>query len=358
MLPLSVPFLPDTSYIDFLTERKASLHSVYFSLYLPSLSDARIQLQELSTSSLIERISNLPETKKYALLNGRFQTKATYEESGQLGHLVDRLDKLLNAGVLDGLVFADSYLLTALSRSAPSLVSELEAVPSINFCIDKMEKLIAVIDLIAGCGFLPPGKITVDRYLNRRPAELAMLSKKIKYRYPTMKIELLVNEGCLNHCPFRPTHEAIISAANNAASQEECHDTHHLNRELACLQQLSDSPHRIFASPFVRPEDVLRLQASADLIKLSGRTLGTHFAKQTVEAYIHGRFQGNLLELLDASHWLANHWDIYNSGLPDDFFTILSTCDQDCLVCTKCKDLFKRHARSKPFQLKHSLACL
>ena len=87
---------------------------------------------------------------------------------------------LLKAGVIDGLIFADSYLLTALADAAPELAAQLEAVPSINFGIDNIEKIEVLLDLIAGNGFRPPAKITLDRSLNRNPEALASLSRELR----------------------------------------------------------------------------------------------------------------------------------------------------------------------------------
>ncbi|MFH0784575.1 MAG: hypothetical protein V2B20_21830 [Pseudomonadota bacterium] len=265
--------------------------------------------------------------------------------------MIERLERLLDAGVLDGLIFADSYLLTALGDTAPAIVTRLEAVPSVNFSIDSMGKLIVLMDLVLASGFRLPGKITLDRDLNRHPAELASLSIAIRRRWPKVKIELLANEGCLIHCPFRSTHEALIAATNNATRSDGHFDTQHLNRDLACRRQLTQSPHRILASPFIRPEDVCRYEGSADLIKVCGRTLGAGFLERSVEAYAQCRYQGNLLDLLDAAHWMSNHWNIPNGDIPEDFLDVLSTCEQDCGGCDFCKTHFDDHVRFKQLQL-------
>ena len=206
-------------------------------------------------------------------------------------------------------------------------------------------------DLIVASGFRLPGKITVDRDLNRHPAELATLALAIRRRWPMVKIELLANEGCLIHCPFRSTHEALIAATNNAAHSNGHFDTQRFNRDLACQRQLTQFPQRILASPFIRPEDVCRYEASADLIKVCGRTLGTVFLQRTVQAYAQCQYPGNLLDLLDAAHWMADHWDIANGDIPEDFLDVLSTCEQDCVACDFCRKHFKHHVRAKQLQL-------
>ena len=47
-------------------------------------------------------------------------------------------------------------------------------------------------------------------------------------------------------------------------------DTYRLNRDLACIRVLEREPERIFASPFIRPEDTGRYGESADIIKVCG----------------------------------------------------------------------------------------
>lgn len=351
MLPLNVPFLPEPSYISFLNDLGPRLHAVHFSLHDPVLCDARVRLEQVSLQTTIDLLARLPGPKKYLIANGRFQPKGTYIGPVGLSGLIERLERLLDAGVLDGLIFADSYLLTALGDTAPAIVSRLEAIPSVNFSIDSIGQLKVLMDLVVAGGFRLPGKITVDRDLNRRPARLASLSKAIRRRWPMLKIELLANEGCLMYCPFRSTHEALIAATNNATCSDGHFDTQRLNEGLACQRQLTQFPHRILASPFIRPEDVCRYQGSADLIKVCGRTLGAGFLERSVAAYAQCRYRGNLLDLLDAAHWMADRWNIPNGDIPENFLDVLSACEQDCTDCDFCRTHFDHHARSKKLQL-------
>ena len=327
------------------------LHAVHFSLHDPVLCDARVRLEQPSLQTTIDLLARLRGPQKYLLANGRFQPTGTYTGLVGLSTLIERLERLLDAGVLDGLIFADSYLLTALGDTAPAIVTRLEAVPSVNFSIDSIGKLKVLMDLVLASGFRLPGKITVDRDLNRHPAELAALSIAIRRHWPKVKIELLANEGCLIQCPFRCTHEALIAATNNATGSEGHFDTQRLNRDLACQRQLTQFPHRILASPFIRPEDVCSYEGSADLIKVCGRTLGAGFLERSVAAYAQCHYRGNLLDLLDAAHWMSDRWNIPNGNIPEDFLDVLSTCEQDCAGCDFCKTHFNHHVLSKQLQL-------
>jgi collagenase-like PrtC family protease len=351
VLPLNVPFLPDANYVGFLAGIGPRLHAVHFSLFDPALNDARVRQRAVAPRPLIDLLKRLPGPKKYLLANGRFHLPPTYQGDG-LSRLIGRLEALCDAGVLDGLIFADSYLLTALADAAPGLAAELEAVPSVNFRIDNLTRLEVLLELVAGLGFLPPEKIPLDRSLNRRPKALTVLSRDVRRRWPDVKLELLANEGCLNHCPFRSTHEALIAAANGGLGV----DTHRLNRDLACLRILNREPHRILASPFIRPEEVARYKGVAHMVKVCGRTLGLTFLERVVGAYVSGRYEGNLFDLLDASHWMAERWELPNNELPGDLLTTLSSCGQrcgpHCATCATCEQVFGRHARLKPWELR------
>ena len=254
MLAFNVPFIPDRGYVQFLSGLENRLYAVHFSLYDLALCDARIRFETLDVKTLIKHLKRVPTPKKYLLANGRFHAPEQYGSPHRLRDLLQRIDALQTEGVLDGVIFSDAYLLFALSDGAPDSVSHLEAVPSINFMIDSAGKLDSILQIIEQSRFRMPGKITVDRSLNRRPRALSELSESVRKRLPNIKIELLANEGCLSQCPFRASHEALIAAANAGLGV----DTLRLNRDLGCMRTLSDSPHRILSSPFIRPEDLGR----------------------------------------------------------------------------------------------------
>jgi hypothetical protein len=348
MFPLNIPFLPDDDYLHFLFDNEHRLQSVHFSLQDSLLQDARIHIENVSIEKLIESLGQLKKPKKYLLANGRQHPETVYLGGKQLQALISKLELLLESDLLDGLIFADSYMLTALADAAPSLVAAIEAIPSVNFQIDKIEKLAALVELIQINGFKIPRKITLDRNLNRDLSGLTTLKAAISTRWPKMAVELLANEGCLTHCPFRATHEALISMANCTSKGS---DTRMLNDNLACVRWLTNSPFRILSSPFIRPEDMHFYAEKTDVIKLCGRTLGPKFLEQTISAYLEGSFHGNLLSLLDASQWMADIWSLPNQSLPRDFLEKIIRCKNDCNSCSQCKKWFELLARIKPMQI-------
>lgn len=348
MLPFNVPFLADDDYVDFLKRNEHRLQSVHYSLHDPLLQDARIQTEACSIERLEASLRQLKGVKKYVLANGRFHPDAVYGGGDRLKTLLGNLERLTQAGQLDGILFSDSYMLTALADNTPSLVNAIEAVPSVNFQIDSIHKLTVLMDFVQDNGFRPPGKVTLDRSLSRNPQKLTELKAAMKSCFKQLDLELLANEGCLPHCPYRATHEALISLANCRADGV---DTRLLNNNLACVRRLSEAPFKILSSPFIRPEDVDFYQHKADVIKICGRTLGTVFLKKTISAYLQGSFHGNLFDLFDASHWMADLWDLPNHLLPDDFPLKMARCTYNCSGCSYCNSLFEKLAAIKPITI-------
>ena len=204
-------------------------------------------------------------------------------------------------------------------------------------------------DAIASTAFRPPGKLILDRSLNRDRKALASLFSFCRTRYPEVKLELLANEGCLPHCPFKPAHDAHIALVNMGLAPEM---THGLNRDFGCRRYLEKEPWRLFQSPFIRPEDLPVYEKVVDVIKICGRTLGTGFLRNAVSAYLRGSHKGNLLDLMDTMEWLAARLSVANHELPLDFLDRLSTCAMECDRCGYCRELFARHASDLEFRLK------
>lgn len=345
---LSIPFLPEPAYTDFLAARRGCLHSIYFSLFTTPGADARYRLGPWQSADLLRYLPRLGGVPQYALINSRFYHPDHYFDKTFQDGLLERLEALTAAGLLTGVVFADFYLLKALGRRAPSTARVLEAVPSVNAHVDNPRKLRICLEMIAESGFRRPRNIILDRNLNRRPDELERLVTAIHARHAPMAVGLLANEGCLPDCPFKPAHDAHLALGNMRLVRENTYD---LNADLGCLAALRARPERIFQSPFIRPEDVDRVTPSISFFKLGGRTLGAAFLQRTVDAYIQRRYQGNLLDLMDTLEALSNIFDVANEALPDDFHDRMCTCPDDCRACGYCQSLARKVVRTLPLHL-------
>ena len=112
-----------------------------------------------------------------------------------------------------------------------------------------------------------------------------------------------------------------------------------IKEQLGCLRLFYEDPARIFASPFVRPEDVPRLEGVVDSCKLCGRTRGPIELSEVVGAYFAGAYQGNLLWLLDTLERLAGRFRIDNAAIPASYFDLTDGCTRRCKECGVCAQL-------------------
>ncbi len=348
-MKLSVPFIPDEKYIGFLENKRLGLESIYFPLHSGPLLDSRMRVKETGLNELAGNLQQFKNIKKYCLLNSRFVHPDAYQDSLFLNQTMDRLELISVRAGLTGIVFSDAYFLNALSQTNRDIIPCLEAVPGINCMMDSSQKTFAFFDLIDRAGFKQPGKITLDRSLNRNIPQLEKTIKDIKDRYPSVKIELLANEGCIDYCPFKLTHDAQISFSNLGISREKNYLT---NQAIGCHAYFYKSPERFFKSPFIRPEDLNVYNALADTVKLCGRTLGTRFLMNCINAYSKASYDGNLFSLMDAAHWLSDLIHIENKKLDPGFLSMLTSCSKDCRNCAECRDLLIKTSSFKPFKIK------
>ena len=181
-----------------------------------------------------------------------------------------------------GIVFSDLYLANALDRTGHEIISRLEAVPGVNLMLDTPDKVFSCLEFIETTRFAAPGRLIPDRSLNRDPHRLRHLYTTVKAACPDIFIELLANEGCVYHCPFKPAHDAHIALSNTGLVRES---TWKINQTLGCHAYFNAHPHKFLKSPFIRPEDLTHYRGMADGIKLCGRTRGTAFLQQCIRAY-------------------------------------------------------------------------
>jgi hypothetical protein len=342
---LDAPFLPEEEYVEFLNSSSGHIDSVHFSLPGAWRMDSRAHSQAVETvEELVGLLEQVAVPKRYALLNSRFYGPSFLLDKEKLRALLNALAVCIERKVISGIIYCDHYLLQSLSNAAPDLAAELEAVPGINTMLDSQGKIDAHLAYIGETSFRQPTRITLDRSLNRNLSKLAEIARWCREGMPDLKLEVVGNEGCLPYCPYRSSHDAYIALDNCTEDSSSAE----INQTLGCTQLLKKQPYRILQSPFIRPEDVDSYLYDIDIIKISGRNLDSAALRRIISAYIARTWKGNLLDLLDSSHWLAAELHIDNSALSFDFANMLSVCNNRCETCRFCMELFSSISHPLP----------
>ncbi|MFH1154263.1 MAG: hypothetical protein V1793_10635 [Pseudomonadota bacterium] len=343
-MKFNVPYIPHAGYTDFLAGIAGHLDTVHFSLHTGPPLDSRMRFNQVDTRQLAEGLARIRGPLKYCLLNTRFIRPDLYDDPKFFTRLLASLEILKSCHCLDGIVFCDFYFLARLSREGGSFMSDIQAIPGVNAMLDSSDKVMACLDIIDTTHFRPPGKLCLDRSLNRNIPALEQTGRQLRNHFPGIRLELLANEGCLYQCPFKPAHDVHIALSNTGLVREK---TFEINRDAGCMPVLFNHPDKIFKSPFIRPEDVRCYEGLADVLKLCGRTLGPGFMEKTISAYIRGDWSGNLLEILDAMEWMSGSFHVDNPLLGKDFLKTLTNCSKDCRVCSICSSLMNLTTKRK-----------
>lgn len=350
-MKFDIPVVYDNEYIEFINSNQENIHSVYFSMPVGRVSDARILSNEINIVNFNIFLNHIPRhIKKYVTLNGRYTPIDLYSNNN-IQNTILNLKILYESGNLSGLIFVDFYYILLLSRIDPEFINQLELIPSINCYIDSIEKFHTYMKYISPLSITRPSKIILDRSLNRNIKKLESIVVGIKSYDPDLKIEILANEGCMYQCPFKINHDICISLVNdrsvggiiylNGKLTNNDFDFQNINQNYGCLNYLTYNPVDILKSPFIRPEDISKYPF-VDIIKLSGKVRPFNYLQKSFTAYNSGKYDKNLLDLLDSVSIFNEKYYMFNDQFPKDFFERTTSCNKNCQSCKYCDKVFEK----------------
>ncbi len=175
-------------------------------------------------------------------------------------------------------------------------------------------------------------EITLDTNVNRRLDVVEAIAGEVSAR-----LRIIVNEGCLPDCPYRPYHFCLFSHATRSEAGV-VEDSYYVR----CVSERLNNPTLLVQQPFVRPEDVDEYRRlGVDSFKIAGRANSTRWIRRAVRAYLQRRYDGNLLDILDCPTTLRHLVHLDNREL-DGLLERAGRCDQRCSECGFCERLAER----------------
>ncbi len=231
---------------------------------------------------------------------------------------------------------ASPFLLKLVKTHVP----QLKVTASIYGFIDTVEKAKYYESLGAD-------EITIDLSSNRK-------FKFLKEVYDSVKctLKVLVNQTCLYQCPYSAFHS--ITSGHESQEWNENRGLANAYCMIKCTLEKLKNPEELIKSRWIRPEDlIIYEELGYDLFKIAGRDMSTEWIRKVTEAYTNRRFDGNLLDLLNAAFItfpgaIGDQFDeikkpyIDNRKL-DGFLETFKqiNCENECFECTYCKEISK-----------------
>lgn len=159
------------------------------------------------------------------------------------------------------------------------------------------------------------------------------------------KLCLLVNSGCLRFCPGQIYHDNLVA---HDAEIDQHRNLPGFNPHV-CWNLYRD-PGRLvefLKATWIRPEDLARYEGAADLFKLATRQ-HTH-PRMVLEAYVSGRYRGDLLNLMEPcfAPAMAPRY-IENAAFPADWAERMACCSGDCDACRYCDRVLEMTVKEYP----------
>jgi len=143
----------------------------------------------------------------------------------------------------------------------------------------------------------------------------------------------------LSFCSAQTFHDNLI------AHETEINETVNIKREnpSLCWDYYKDRDNWVsfLQNSWVRPEDVKHYENYFSMMKLATRMHSN--PGKVIQAYAKGKFNGNLLDLLEPGHSsLFYPYVIDNTRFPDDWFKKITACDKGCHKCGYCSSVLEK----------------
>ena len=130
------------------------------------------------------------------------------------------------------------------------------------------------------------------------------------------RLFMLANSGCLNDCSAHAFHDNLVAHEHEAERYDNAYQFRGVCKDY--LAKTDNWVSLLRDTSFVRPEDIRSYEGMFEAVKLATRVNPN--PTRLLNAYLEGRFGGNLLSLLepDYSELLYPHI-LANGNIPPDF---------------------------------------
>jgi len=323
-MKFSIGYNYDLKLLSLLDVYRDNIESLYFPIPQIFLGSGRCILEPKGYLNQIPQIikkCNSLEISSSLLVNATWEGEKGLSKSF-FKKLLDYIRKLKELG-LKSLVLTNPVYISKVKEE----IKDIRIESSVNCYVKTVEHALYLKDL--GVDVL-----TVDRDINRN----IPLIKEIKER-TSLKIRIMLNEGCLRNCPFRVMHYNYLSQKTNPSVSRPMDS---LFVDAFCIQIYLRNPAKIFSVPFIPPDTLKYYISFVDYYKLSTRVFSTSRIELTLKAYINQDFKGNLLKILDCPGLSYFEYIDYRILKKNNFFEKMLSCSQRCESCDYCEFLIKR----------------
>lgn len=216
----------------------------------------------------------------------------------------------------------------AIAHIVKMYYKEIEVRASINMMIGSIQGMEYLSELFDG--------FYVRRENNRNLDVLKMLRKWADNN--NKKLYILVNSGCMYFCSGQIFHDNLVAHEKEISQVRNIKDFN----PYVCWKYYSnpDNWSDLIRNTWIRPEDIDNYYDLFPVVKIASRMSSR--PAETIQAYIKGSYNGNLLNILEPGHGrllYPNYID--NKKFPEDWFIKTSTCDRSCSKCGYCDEVFK-----------------
>lgn len=199
------------------------------------------------------------------------------------------------------LTIADPYLAKFVKQYHPNLKLKVSVISEIN-CLSRALEWERIIG--------KEGVLTLSVMLNRNFPLLKEIKETVK-----CDIELLVNDCCLNECPFRFFHYTECSHASQDHNVLEGY--YNDWAAMACQTQKALYPEQILMGKWIHPIDIDKyLEIGIDYFKISGRRYNTEWLARVLTAYAKKSYSGNLGNILNGYSFVADPLELAGGQFP------------------------------------------
>jgi len=246
-------------------------------------------------------------------------------------------DKLMSADYLHKMLedvdlYFSRFGISAVTTTSPAIANllkktygdNLQIRASINMRVGSIDALYYLKDLFDG--------YYIQRELYRSYDYLKRVKKWVVDN--NKKIYALVNSGCLAYCPWQSMHD------NNIAHSVFYNQLPNGIRIPECSYYLGNERDKtaILKGTFIRPEDVPLYKDIFDGFKIATRS---HILPRIIiKAYSEGKFDGNLMDLLEPGNsGLFKPMILRNDVFPSDWIEHIINCNRRCHQCDYCNSM-------------------